>query len=145
MSRHFLLALFVCLLSLVVSVSSVGPVIVEDNFSNAVFLPTGGVNSNSQVGYSISQPAVAISPYTLTVHSYTPTTAYYINNAFGQATLTSTAVPLGAVDRPVVGVGSHVYHFTIPTSGRLLFNMSYTSGVDHVQVVISAANPHGSA
>ena len=145
MSLLYLVCLLLCLHSLVASVSSnAGPLIVQDNFSNGVFLPNSG---DAHLGYSIAQPAINISPYTLTVHSLTPTTAFYVNDAFGQAVLSGGSSELGSVEKPLGGgVGDFVYRFTIPTSGRLLFNMSYTSdGADHVQVLISAFNPHGEA
>ena len=143
MSRHFFLTLLVCLFSLVLSASSLGHVIVEDNFSNAIFLPSMGANSDSHLGFSISQPAVNLSPYILTVHSFTPSTTFHVNDAFGQAALASTSAALGTVQGPVAGVGSYVYELDIPSNGRLLFNMSYSTGAQHVQVVISASNTHG--
>jgi len=139
MSRHFLLSLLVALLSLLLTVSALGPVIVEDNFSNAVFLPN---SANTAVGFSI-HPAINLNPYTLTVHSHTPATSFYVNNAFGQAVLASASAQLGSVSEPVRGVGQHVYVFDIPSTGRLLFNMSYSTGANDVQVVISASNPLG--
>ena len=140
MSRHFLVALVACLLSLVLSASGLSPVIVEDNFSNAVFLPFA--SSDAQLGFSIDQPAIDLSPYTLTVHSLTAATSFYVNDAFGQATLDSSSAALGSASEPIKGVGSYAYSFSIPSSGRLLFNCSYSTGAEHVQVLISASNPH---
>ena len=145
MSRHCVVVLVVCLLSLILSASSLGLVIVDDAFGNAVFLPSH--STIAHLGYSLTNPQVDLSPYTLTVHCPAPTARFHVNDAFGQAVLsTAESSALGTVEAPNAVVGEYVYRFVIPSTGRLLFNMSYSStGFDEVQVLISVSNPLGPA
>ena len=150
MSRYFVLLASLLLASLLATTTTavVGPLIISDNFSNQVYLPQSITAIHAQLGYTLSNPSIPISPYTLTVYSHTPQTQFYINNAFGQATLTDDSAALGTTGEPISGVGEYRYNFIIPSAvdggGRLLFNMTYTvSSEEHVQVIISAANPNG--
>ena len=143
MLRHCLALLLVSLLSLLLSAAVAGPVIVDDAYGNAIFLPAH--TAAAQLGYSLDSPAVNLSPYILTVHSAAPTARFHINDAFGQARLSSAASStLGTADAPVAGAGDSAYTFEVPSTCRLLFNMSYSAtGADDIQVIISVANPLG--
>ena len=145
MSRHCLALLLASLLSLLLSAAAAGPIIVDDAYGNAIFLPAH-INA-AHLGYSLDNPAVNLSPYTLTVHSATPTSRFHINDAFGQARLSvSESSALGTAEAPVAGEGDWAYVFVVPSTGRLLFNMSYSAtGDDKIQVVVSASNPLGLA